>query len=153
MKINIITEYSLWFVPLCLLLGIGYALLLYYREKHHEFKKRTIQIMFGMRTISVALIAFLLLSPLIKTTSRTIEKPIVILAQDNSQSIVFSKDSATIRKDYTAEMKKLTERLKDDYDLKTFSFGDKVVEGMPFSFSDKQTDFSAMLDEIQAQLG
>jgi hypothetical protein len=151
LKINIITEYSLWFVPLCLLLGVGYALLLYYREKHHEFKKRTIRVMFGMRTISVALIAFLLLSPLVKTTSRTIEKPIIVVAQDNSQSIVFSKDSASIRKDYTAEMKKLTEELKGDYDLKTFSFGDKVVEGMPFSFSDKQTDVSAMLDEIQAR--
>jgi hypothetical protein len=151
LKINIITEYSLWFVPLCLLLGMAYALILYYREKHHEFKKRTIRLMFAMRTLSIALITFLLLSPLVKTTSRTIEKPIVIVAQDNSQSIVFNKDSATISKDYIAEMQKLTDELKDDYDLKTFSFGDKVVEGMPFSFNDKQTDMSALLDEIKAR--
>ncbi len=151
MKINIITEYSLWFGLLCLLLGVGYALILYYRERHHEFKKRTIRVMFGLRTLSVTLIAFLLLSPLVKTTSRTIEKPIVIVAQDNSQSIVFSKDSANMRKNYVAEMKKLTEDLGEDYDLKTFSFGDKVVEGFPFSFSDKQTDMSAMLDEIKAR--
>ncbi|MEI6853102.1 MAG: hypothetical protein WCL06_09675, partial [Bacteroidota bacterium] len=126
MKINIITEYSLWFGLLCLLLGLGYAFLLYFREKHHEFKKLTIRVMFAMRTLSVGLIAFMLLSPLVKTTIRTIEKPIVIVAQDNSKSIVFSKDSTRIRKDYTAEMQKLTDDLKEDYDLKTFSFGDKV---------------------------
>jgi hypothetical protein len=151
LKINIITEYSLWFGMLCLLLGLGYAFLLYYREKHHEFKKLTIRIMFAMRTLSVALIAFLLLSPLVKTTTRTIEKPIVIVAQDNSKSIVFSKDSTRIRKDYAAEMQKLTDDLKEDYDLKTFSFGDKVSEGLPFNFGDKQTNMSAMFEEIQAR--
>ena len=135
----------------CILLGLGYAFLLYYRDKQHEFKKRTIRTLFILRTVVISIIAFLLLSPLVKTVSHTLEKPIVILAQDNSQSLVFCRDSSKVRNEYVAELKKLAAGLKEEYDLKTFSFGDKVIEGLTTDFSDKQTDFSDLQDEIQAR--
>lgn len=151
MSFKIITEYSLWLLPLCLLLGLAYAFMLYYREKRYEWKKSLIRIFFVLRTLAIFLISFLLLSPLVMTRKRTIEKPLIIVAQDNSQSLLFHKDSAAMRTDYTEEMKKLVEKLEDDYEVKTFSFGDKVTDKPTFDFNDKQTDFAELFDEVQAR--
>lgn len=148
---NITTEYSIWLAIPCLMLGIGYAMLLYFREKRFDFTKKVIRILFALRTTAIFLISFLLLSPLVMTRSRTTEKPLIIVAQDNSQSPVFCKDSANIRSNYTAEMKQLIAKLDDDYDVKAFTFGEKVTEGENFTFNEKQTDFSQLLDEIQTR--
>ncbi|HOY30651.1 MAG TPA: hypothetical protein PKW80_02115 [Bacteroidales bacterium] len=148
---NITTEYSLWLAIPCLMLGTGYAMLLYFREKRHDFRKNIIRILFVLRTLAVFLISFLLLSPLVMTRSRTSEKPLILVAQDNSQSPLFCKDSASIRTSYTEELRKLIRELDNDYDVKTFTFGEKVTEGDQFSYTEKQTDFSLLIDELQAR--
>lgn len=148
---NITTEYSAWLVIPCLLLATAYAMLLYFHEKRHDFKKNTVRILFALRALAVFLISFLLLSPLVMTRSRTTEKPLIIVAQDNSQSPLFCKDSADIRMKYTGELSKLIADLKEDYDVKTFTFGEKVTEGENITFSEKHTDFSQLFDEIQAR--
>ncbi|HPB24721.1 MAG TPA: hypothetical protein PLE11_03085 [Bacteroidales bacterium] len=148
---NLTTEYSLWLAIPCLLLGITYAMLLYFRGQKYDFKKSTLRTLFVLRTLAVFLIAFLLLSPLVMTRSRTTEKPLIILAQDNSQSPVFCKDSANIRTRYSDELRQLSSSLSDDYDVKTFTFGEKVTEGTAYTYDEKQTDFSLLFDEIQAR--
>jgi hypothetical protein len=50
-----------------------------------------IRTMAVLRFIAVTIIAVLLLSPLLKTNLREVEKPIIVLAQDNSESIVTEK--------------------------------------------------------------
>src|SRR5207244_30183 len=95
MSFQLITEKPLWFILLCLLLGAAYAFVLYgndtsLNEVHPWLKK----MMAVLRFLLVSLLAFLLLSPLIKNISYEKEKPIVIIAQDNSESIVVNKDSA-----------------------------------------------------------
>ncbi len=123
---NITTEFSIWLAIPCLLLGIAYAMLLYFHEKSHDFKKITIRLLFSLRTLAIFLIAFLLLSPLVMTRSRTVEKPLIIVAQDNSQSIVFCKDSSNIRSNYVDELTQLVSKLENDYEVKTFTFGEKA---------------------------
>ncbi|HQI71081.1 MAG TPA: hypothetical protein PLT47_10050 [Bacteroidales bacterium] len=148
---NLTTEYSLWLTIPCLLLGLAYAMLLYFHGQKYDFKKSALRILFILRTLAVFLIAFLLLSPLVMTRTRTSEKPLVIIAQDNSQSLVFCKDSANIRTHYSEELRQLITSLSEDYDVKTFTFGEKVTEGTGFTYDEKQTDFSLLFDEIQAR--
>ncbi|HPI31646.1 MAG TPA: hypothetical protein PLS26_14090, partial [Bacteroidales bacterium] len=148
---NLTTEYSLWLAIPCLLLGIAYAMLLYFRGQKYDFKKSTLRTLFVLRTLAVFLIAFLLLSPLVMTRSRTTEKPLIIIAQDNSQSPVFCKDSANIRTRYSDELRQLSSNLSEEYDVKTFTFGEKVTEGTAYTYDEKQTDFSLLFDEIQAR--
>jgi hypothetical protein len=76
---SLITSYPLWFLLLCLLAGSAYASLLYFREKENDFSDLTTKILAILRGALVTLIAFLLLSPLLKSTSRYAEKPIVSL--------------------------------------------------------------------------
>src|SRR6187431_2377496 len=100
--IELITEKPAWYTILCILLGAAYAFALYYKDQSIPSESRWLKRALAVgRALLVSLLAFLLLTPLIKSFSREVEKPIVILAQDNSESIVAGGDSATIRKNYT----------------------------------------------------
>lgn len=144
---SLITEYPIWFVIFCLALGIVYALILYYRSKY-DFSKRVKSIMFIARFLSVSIIAFLLLSPLLKTSVRTVEKPIIIIAQDDSQSIIFGKDSV-LNSSFTSKLDDIASALGNDYDVKKYSFGENVKEGFDPLYPSKETDMSVMFDEFR----
>lgn len=144
---KIITEYPFWFVLFCLIAGLLYASILYYKDKH-DFSATLRSIMFVFRFLSISIIAFLLLSPLLKTTMRTIEKPIILIAQDKSQSIVFGNDSAVNRK-YPEELKKISDKLKKDFEVENYSFGEDLQEGFDTTFEAKQTNISLLFDEFR----
>jgi hypothetical protein len=110
--------------------------------------------MAAFRFLSVSILAFLLLSPLIKSVTREVEKPVIIVAQDNSQSLILGKDSAFYKNDYKTKLKKLIDELGDKYEVRSYSFGDKVKElGNPDSvnFNEKQTDISSLFGEIETR--
>jgi hypothetical protein len=72
----------------------------------------------------------------------------VIVAQDNSKSIVMNKDSAFYTGEYKKELSGLIDGLKEKFDVKEISWGDKINEGIPYNYTDKQTDFSALFSQI-----
>jgi hypothetical protein len=130
-------------------LGAGYALLLYYKDKRTEEISSIIRkSLFSLRFLAVTFLSFLLLGPLLKSISREIEKPVIIFALDNSESLVIGKDSAFYRSTYIEKLKEVTAALADKYEVKTYSFGSFVSETPSFSYTDKQTDVSELLDEI-----
>ena len=143
---SLTTQYSLWFLPICLFGGFLYAWILYRKEtKFKEVSDILKILMFALRFLSVSIIAFLLLSPIINNLGKTIEKPIVIFAQDNSESVL--PDKAEIE----TYSKKINNFFKENqkYNFKTFAFGEKVNETDTFNFSDKETDIAQMLSEIK----
>jgi hypothetical protein len=135
----------LW-LPGSLLIGLSYAFILYYWQKHLHGTLR--QGLFILRTLAVAAIAFLLFAPPIKTSSKTTEKPLIILAQDNSASINISKPSGFNPKTYAADFTKLEKTLSKDYEVRSVSFGSDVKKGLQFSFSEKLSNLSSVFKMI-----
>lgn len=105
--------------------------------------------MMAFRFVTVLILSFLLLSPFIKTVSNYIEKPLIIIAQDNSASVMICKDSTLYRGEYRSEMEKLISRISVDFDVKTFSFGDKPESNIKWTFNDKQTDISELFNDLK----
>ena len=89
-------ESSPYYIILCLAAGIGYAFVLY-RGKH-SWSTRINQVLFGLRTVLVALLAFLLLGPILKLTTNLFEKPTIVFLVDNSTSIKEAVDSVSRKK-------------------------------------------------------
>jgi hypothetical protein len=144
-----ITEFPVWFIIFCFILGAVYAFLLYFRDvKTAEFSSLVKKILFSLRFITVTFLSFLLLGPLLKSNSRKIEKPLIIFAIDNSQSLIIGKDSSYYRNDFPNQIKDVADAIAEKYEVKTYSFGTAVSEDLPFSFADKQTDVSELLNEI-----
>lgn len=99
----------------------------------------------------ISLLAFLLLGPMIRTFSREIEKPIVLLALDASKSILNSKDSVLRRDQIKSDFEKLEGALKSDYDVRLFSFGDHVTEKIDYQFKDQLTNITQFYDYLDIQ--
>ena len=150
MNIQFLTELPTWWVLICLATGFIYAFVLY-RNDHsfdsiHPWLRR---LLFALRGILVFFLALLLLTPLIKTLTREKEKPIIVLAQDNSQSIVLNKDSSFYTNQYKKDLSDFSNSLKDKFDVKELNWGDNVTDQIDYSFNEKQTDFSALFSKIR----
>jgi hypothetical protein len=134
-------------------MGAVYAGALYFRDRFNRtYGSRLAGLLAAMRFGVVTLIAFFLLKPLIKTIQREVEKPIIIIAQDNSQSLSLVKDSAMYKTSYLDQLKSLKDALGEDYDVRSYSFGDQIKEGLDsISLQEKETNFSGLLEEINTK--
>ena len=150
LSINIITEQPIWFSFFCILLGAFYSFILYRKEvKFSETLPWLVKLMAGIRFLLVTILAFLLLSPFIKTLFNKVEKPVIIIAQDNSTSIILNKDSAFYQNEYLQQLNVLKTSLEERYEVKTYSFGDELTEGNQIDYTKKVTDLSNVFSEIE----
>ena len=146
---NLLLSYPWWFVLFCLLLGLGYAYLLYFWRNttvEKTDKKYNFLLAF-LRFIAVSLISFLLLSPLIKTKNSEIDKPILIFAKDNTMSVGI-KLSKEEKKAFEQDWNELISKLSKKYTIKKYNFSDHLNDIETNNFSGKETDISTSLNEI-----
>jgi hypothetical protein len=150
---SIVLDYPWWFVSFAVLVAMAYSGILYYRNKaNSEMPQWLLNTLAAFRFIVVFLLCFLLLSPLINTITRQVEKPIVVFALDNSSSITTGKDSTFYKTKFKENLKKLTEDLADKYDVRLFSFANKVKSVESFDelhFNEKQTALSDVFEDMQ----
>lgn len=150
MKTSFILEYPWWFLLFCIATGMLFAYLLYGRKKFVFSENENKWWRYGLaslRFLSTALIAFLLLSLLVKTKRTEEEKPIILLLQDNSSSLnvsfgKFPKDR------YAQQLQMLQEKIKDRYELISYNFGSGLSDFKSPDYSEKETDISNAMDEI-----
>ena len=146
---GLITEYPSWFVLFCLILGFLYAFFLYFRINREYVRQWQILVMSAARFLAVFFISVLLLSPLINQTITIVEKPAIILGQDNSQSLTQGNDSSFYREVYPQAIDRFIKELRPAFDVYVYSFGDKVRTPLVLDYQDKLTDISAFLEEME----
>ncbi len=101
--------------------------------------------MFVLRTVAVALIAFLLLNPLARSVSTYREKPVAVMALDNSASMQATlQDSAAFMKSWEA----LKEKLSDKYELRSVTFADGLQEPDTLHMTGPITNINKFLNDV-----
>lgn len=148
---SLVTEYPLWFIIFCILTGLTFAAILYYKNKNEEFSDSTAKWLAAFRFLAVTIVAFLLLSPLLKTIINSSEKPVIIFAQDNSASLITGNDSSWYLNEYPSLLNGVIEDLENDFEIKTFAFGDGITENLDFDYRDKLTNISAVFNEMDTR--
>lgn len=148
---GLVTEYPIGFLFFCLLLGAIYACILYYRDIKQGLKPATRLAMLVLRFLSVSLISFLLLGPLIRQTDKIVEKPVIIIGMDNSRSMVLTADSDFYRSVFPKSLDTLKEALQKKCDVRIYSFGDKLVSGFDASYGGLNTDISTFFEEVNTR--
>ncbi|MDX1941520.1 MAG: hypothetical protein SFU99_13260 [Saprospiraceae bacterium] len=145
---NLTFQYPAWYLILCVLLGAAYALILYYRDKtFHEQSQRLNWLLGALRFITVTLLSMLLLSPLLKSLITESKKPVIILAQDQSESVAAEMNEQE-RTAYQKSFEDLAKELARDYEVQQYAFGGEVREGVDFTFQDKVTNVSKLLTNV-----
>jgi hypothetical protein len=141
-------QYPSWFLILCILSGLTYALVLYYKNDSFRDQSRWLNWLLGsVRFLAITILSVLLLSPLLRSTETESKKPIIVLAQDASESIAIAIDS-TQKDDYQQKIESLKEKLEENYEVHDYSFGDNIREGIDFNFNDKVSNLSDMFGSI-----
>ena len=105
----------MWLILLALAIGLVYASLLYLFSK--KYSKALTVLLFSLRTIVVATVVMLFINPYIKQKTYNIEKPIIIIAQDKSESMV----------EYPQSVDSVEHALEKRYDVNYYVFGDQYT--------------------------
>ncbi len=147
------TQYSLWYLILCAVLAGLYAFLLYGKNKQNQELPIWVEsLLGGLRFFTVFILAALLLNPFIQTWKTQTEAPIIIFAQDNSESILNNADSAYYSEEYLNQISGIKEEIGLEFQLVQMVFGDEVlVSDTGIDFTEKRTNFAKLFDEIDAR--
>ena len=146
---QIISSFPTWFYLLCLLAGLVTASILYFRYRREGLSQFLIVLLFALRTVSVSLIAFLILNPFIRTDKRIVEDPTILIAIDNSSSVILNRDSNEYRDQLPTRIESLTEEFEQLADVRALSFGSEVSDSLKFTFDEKTSDFQSFFRSVE----
>lgn len=148
---EIIFSYPSWFLVFCVLLGIVYAGVLYYKTKDFDTDNQNTvwvkRILALVRGISVSLLAFLLLSPLIKSNHLDKIDPRVVILQDNSESLLLNLSTEDSTR-YLVESDAMLQAIKEKYNIDYFIFDQDLSQDDSLNFKGKSTNISHALKQI-----
>ncbi len=145
MKIGI----PFWMYLVAAGMGIAFALLLYFKNKKQHYGKPLTVVLFVLRALIGGVVTMLLFNPYIRQKVSKVEQPIVVLAHDNSASIVLSKDSMYYKESYPTQIAVFEESLKKNFQVDEYLFGQEVRDGNKLDFTDQLTDISALLQSVE----
>lgn len=146
---SLTTAHSLWFAPLCVLLGALCAWLLYRGTRNRNGWSPALQWTMGtMRALVIAILAFFLLEPMVRILLREVRKPVVVLAHDGSASLLATGDTVALRANYAKALQALSDKLGDKYEVRSFTYGNAVSDGLQFSQGEGQTDIDQLFRAV-----
>lgn len=150
---QLISNYPWYYTLLCLVAGFVFSGALYFRDKKNSDRSKPLLIsLAALRFVSVSLIALLLLDIFIKRLVNETEKPVIIVAQDNSSSIIAGKDSNQLKTEYIKALESFIAAIKEKYDVKSYQFDSETKPAPLISgvdFKGKETDISNLFSDIE----
>ncbi|WP_285009245.1 hypothetical protein [Pedobacter faecalis] len=134
----------------CLILGISVAWMLY---RHNTFLDRRLKLgLATIRALVITAIAFLILAPLIRGISFLVEKPVIAIAIDNSESVRAIEPVSFNAGRFESQMNRIANTLSKQYEVRLFSFSDSVKSALDFNYAGKVTNGTALANRIANQL-
>ncbi len=146
-----VSGYPLWLVVVCVVIALVYSLTLYTGRKAKRFKRGYRIAMFSFRFVVVFLLAFFLLEPLIRLNLKVTNKPVLVVATDNSLSMVSGTDSAYIRNTFPTILNEWIASTGDEPEIVRYNFSDSLASGASSDFSGKLTDMGNVFQEIRTR--
>jgi len=145
-----ISSYAWYFYVLAILVAGGFTMLLYgVRFNSKDWTKPRLITLFGLRFLSIFFLLLLLLNPMLETTTQHLKKPLVVWLQDNSESIIQTKDSVKYKTQWQHQQNRLKSLLGEDYRYETLCFGSKVKKSNTFNFKESKTNYDNVLRFVE----
>ena len=135
-----------------ILVGICFASLLYLINKKDKYSLPLTIILFLLRTATIASLILLLLNPYFKQKNSIIEPSTIIIAQDNSNSIILNKDSIFYKNTYPLILDSIINSLDENHIIDKYLFGNEIKEFHntdDIDYQDYYTDINDILNHIK----
>jgi hypothetical protein len=140
-------------LPILLLaVALVYAQYYYKNALKNDLSTSKILTLASLRALVYISLLFLLLNPRIKYSQERIEKPLLIWAQDNSQSLKSNQDSSYYKNKYSQEVDAVLKKLESKYEIQKLSFGQDVKIVEDFDFADKSSDYASLFSYLKRNI-
>ena len=145
---------SIPYTGIWLAIGVAVAIAVSYGVYYFKNDKREFQpfqriLLSALRGLSLFLIMLLLLALLLQFVRVTVEKPILLVGIDNSESMVTGH--VAIKDDAIKMVDQLKSELGNKFDVQLAQFGERFLQPASFDFRDKASDYSRFFEKIQEQ--
>lgn len=144
---RVLFDYPAWFLLFCLLAGLAYAALLYFRNTRDGFSPLLERLFAVFRFLSVSLLAFLLLGPMMERMVREVDEPLLIFAQDNSASILIHAGGMDAES-YLSDKSGFLDAMEGRFQVRHYTFGEAFRLADTIGFDEKLTDMSEVFSGI-----
>lgn len=139
--------YSFWWIFPAILFASAVAFLKFRKLSGlPDIPRGIIWLIAILRFSVVFLLLVLLLNPALSVLHHWKEKPLLVVAQDNSVSVLKNKDSLYYRQDYRTSLEKACSDLEDKFDVVRLTFGAAVRRNGDVDFTDNRSDIAAVLE-------
>ncbi len=147
---SFITDFPAWFVGLCILGGLVYAAVLYVANPGNRFGAFITRLLFFFRFMAATIVMLLLLSPYLLRQQAQLEQSVILLAHDNSASILLNQDSVFYATDYLVRLDSLKQDLDQRFSTASYLFGQQVREAFRPDFTDQRTDIAKVIRQMES---
>jgi hypothetical protein len=142
-------DFSPWFILLCLALGSGYSYLQY--QKKAPWSININRFLAISRAILVSILAVLLLGPTVRAIKNFFEKPLMVMAIDNSESIALTTDSTSLN-DLKVQLGQLSDNLTANgwqVELVGLTGEDLILDSLKYNI--QRSNLTGMVQSIQSE--
>ncbi len=101
-----------------------------------------------LRFLSVSLLCFFLLGPVLVQYLSEVQKPLILMVLDNSESIGAGKDADYYKNGFLNKWYGAGAELGDDYEIEYLNLGGNIETGDSAKFDKKKTNLSLAFDHI-----
>ncbi len=145
-------QYPSYYLIGCAILGVLYALGLYFRHRNWKENQTYLPILLGiLRGICVAAIAYFLLLPILESFRSRTQDAIVVIAKDTSTSIKEGM-SEQLYGEYQSAISELQTSLSEQFEVEAFNFSGQVsVSDASDTLGNRSTDIAKALEYIENQ--
>lgn len=105
-----------------------------------------------LRFLSVAAIVVALANISFNSTKHHRQRPIIVVACDNSASMAMTADSAWVRNEFPLQIDKLCDDLKSKCDIQRISFADETTENSVPDFEGQASNMASVFDYIEDKM-
>ncbi|MBM3918667.1 MAG: VWA domain-containing protein [Sphingomonadales bacterium] len=144
-----LTNYSPLWLLLAPLSGVLFAWLFYRDTRNKLSRAWYLYPLVIFRGIVVTILVLMLLNPFLKTQRKRVDRPLLVVAIDQSRSMLFHTDSLQQVKRLQNWLAEAKNRLEGDFDLRIMGFGDEAGDSIRWRFDQQATDFSRLFQRIE----
>ena len=146
MKLSFDTDIAYLLLLVFAILATAISILTYFKNRGNaDLNPLQIRVLAILRSVGFLLCLFLLLKPILVSKKQIKEKPVIVLATDNSQSL----------KEFSSQLfnsvKQIKNELNDKFEIDNWTFGTNAGISDSLNFTATKSDYSELLSNVSNQ--
>jgi chemotaxis protein CheY-P-specific phosphatase CheC len=146
---NVFSDISIWWILPLSFTAFLLAGLYYFLKPNTSLSRNIRLVLFLLRGFGLAFIFLLLLGVLYQSRNYSSERPILLIYQDESASMLNYSDSSAVKETMEGQISALSSALASKFDVKIYSFSDKLTDSIHNRFEGTATNLSLPFQHLR----